>query len=401
MSKTRERLLLPDVSRGFMLLLIAIANISWYLTRTDISPITNHPVSENSLDRLSQLLLMIFVDGKIYPLYAILFGYGMVQIQRSRSMRGDGNLSTGSYLLKRNFVLIIFGLVHTALLFAGDILTVYGIAGILLTPLVFLKNLKNLWVSFGALIGFHILFSLTGVMDFFSGLSGSASAPVEETVIVSGTEYSRSELTTLAVSEDYPLSMVSRLHELEIGIQETLIWSIILPSIILGVIAGKMMILEKISEHRRLLTALTFLLPAGLVIASIYSLIALEFTSLDPAHAGSLAFLNQLSGLLISVGYIAIISKLLETSQRVRESFPVRAFSNVGKNSLSFYLLQSIIMAPLMSLWGFGLGGTVGTFESIVIATLIWMIGIPIALAFERNERRGPAERLLRWISKL
>jgi hypothetical protein len=42
-----------------------------------------HPSDEDSaLDRAAQLLIMTCIDSRVYPMFACLFGYGMVQMFR-------------------------------------------------------------------------------------------------------------------------------------------------------------------------------------------------------------------------------------------------------------------------------------------------------------------------------
>ncbi|CAM5537349.1 hypothetical protein SANTM175S_06824 [Streptomyces antimycoticus] len=83
--------------------------------------------------------MFVFVHARAYPMFAVMFGYGLVQLTRRQDAQGAGPGAARSVLLKRNAWLIAFGLVHAALLDFGDFLGAYGIVGILFT-LVLLRR---------------------------------------------------------------------------------------------------------------------------------------------------------------------------------------------------------------------------------------------------------------------
>lgn len=85
------RAVAPDVARGLALCFIAIANVM------------------------------------LYPLFALLLGYGV-----ARSGARDSGVAGTPRLRRRGLGLVLFGAVHGVLLFSGDILGLYGILTILL-----------------------------------------------------------------------------------------------------------------------------------------------------------------------------------------------------------------------------------------------------------------------------
>ena len=46
---------------------------------------SGHPPSDSPLDTTLSVLTILFVDGSIYPMFAFLFGYGIVQFTRNRN----------------------------------------------------------------------------------------------------------------------------------------------------------------------------------------------------------------------------------------------------------------------------------------------------------------------------
>src|SRR5918997_3829277 len=75
------RSLAPDLARGAMLLLIALANAHLYLYGRPVG-VRGYPIPESTAERLVVLVQMTFVDGRAYPMFAFLFGYGIVQLWR-------------------------------------------------------------------------------------------------------------------------------------------------------------------------------------------------------------------------------------------------------------------------------------------------------------------------------
>ena len=78
------RALAPDLARGFMLLLIAVANATGVVFGGEMSG-EPHP---HGLERVANLFLFVAVHARAYPMFAMLFGYGIVQLARSRTDRG-------------------------------------------------------------------------------------------------------------------------------------------------------------------------------------------------------------------------------------------------------------------------------------------------------------------------
>src|SRR5918998_6249054 len=122
----RVRALAPDLARGTMLAVIALAH-SQVLAQPFLGPV---PAPGPAVDTAVQALLTLFVDSRGYPMFAALFGYGMVQILRSREP-ALGWEGARRLLRRRGTWLVVFGFVHVLLLFPGDILASYGVLALL------------------------------------------------------------------------------------------------------------------------------------------------------------------------------------------------------------------------------------------------------------------------------
>ena len=75
--------LAPDLARGIMLLLIVLSNTAFHLWAARRGPSGWHPVDGSWIDHAVQFTMITVLDMRIYPLFAFLFGYGMMQLVSS------------------------------------------------------------------------------------------------------------------------------------------------------------------------------------------------------------------------------------------------------------------------------------------------------------------------------
>src|SRR5215204_1035685 len=122
-----ERIEILDVLRGLAVGGILIGNMQWFSGYGMMPPMlaANAPFA----DYLTHFLVHFFVEGKFYSIFSFLFGFGFaLQIVRAEE-RGD----TKAIIFKRRlFWLLVIGLLHAYLLWAGDILSIYALMGFVL-----------------------------------------------------------------------------------------------------------------------------------------------------------------------------------------------------------------------------------------------------------------------------
>src|SRR5690625_5015492 len=129
-STPTERALAPDLGRGLMLALIAIANVMIYLIDRPYG-YRQHIVEDGAANHVVSTLVVTLVDGRAFPLFAFLFGYGIVQLAGRQRAKGTADAEVRRILRRRHLALIVIGAVHAVLLFPGDILGWYGVGGLL------------------------------------------------------------------------------------------------------------------------------------------------------------------------------------------------------------------------------------------------------------------------------
>lgn len=441
------RSLAPDLARGLMLALIALANIPWFLWGQPTAAVGAHVPARNSLDTVIQVVMAMGVDGRSFPLFAFLFGYGMVQFYRSRIDRGLEHRTVRRMLRRRHWAMLLLGFLHALLLFLGDILGAYAVAGLLLVWIFFGRHDRTL-IIWTAVIGG--LLALYGVLGAISGLFLSTQPEIVAGMGDAGAAgaMSSSVFRDLAHGEsNYLIAAGLRVGMWAFAILPTALGAAVPVSIMLGWLAARHRVLDEPWNHLRLLRWTAVI---GVTIGWIGGLpdvlMVLGVIELPEPLFWTFMGSDMAAGLAGGIGYAAafgLIAAHLEgrttptrgRSARVRgpkerirkrdlspqerialvsrRSYgepadqgdpgprrplpaPLRAVSAVGQRSLSFYLFQSVVFAPLLAAWGLGLGRHLSTWQAAAIAVAVWLASVGIAWLMDRRDVRGPAERLLR-----
>ena len=127
--KTSERFVILDALRGFALLGICMANFPEFSLYTFLLPETVAAMPTAVADRITRYLLYIFVDGKFYTLFSLLFGIGFSIIIRNAERKGANGFRI---FYRRMGMLLLFGFLHLMFIWSGDILMLYALLGLLL-----------------------------------------------------------------------------------------------------------------------------------------------------------------------------------------------------------------------------------------------------------------------------
>lgn len=386
---TAERAPAPDLARGAMLLLIALANTPFYLYGRAHSQAGFHPVDGASVDRVVQAALIIGVDMRVYPMFAFLFGYGLAVILRRQAEAGVPNARALAVLRRRNLWLIAFGLGHALLLWGGDVLGAYGLCGLVLTRLLLRRSDRTLlvWSALGTVVlTVFAAFSLYGAWAVVVG-----GVPVQAGGLPAFVTASASATDPLTAALDRMLLWPF------IVLGQGLFGLAVPVAMLLGVWAARRRVLERPAEHRRLLW------PAAVVGVAVGWLGGLPHAL---AHVGVLPELGtvvwaftavqMVTGLACGIGYVAVFGLL---AARLEGRPPGRVGSAVtalGRRSMTGYLGQSVLCAPVLAAWGLGVGGLLGSAGMAVYAVGVWTVTVAVAVGLERAGRTGPAEQLLR-----
>ncbi|HEY1179484.1 MAG TPA: DUF418 domain-containing protein [Phytomonospora sp.] len=376
-----ERALAPDLARGAMLLLIALANVAGVVFAGEPGLDTAPEGAERGIN----FLLFELVHARGYPVFAIMFGYGLVQLARRQDASGATPAQVRAVLLRRNLWLVAFGLVHAVLLYYGDFLAAYGIVGVVMTLLLLRRGDKfhRIALVIWALSAVEVL--VLGVIAY-TGLAGDGTGGLTTTRVDS------------LAADGYVASMLDRLAEWP---AHTLT---VLPFIMiawLGMWAARRRVLEEPAQHKKLLTW-TAATGLGIAVAGGFPAAAASagWIHVDEGTADLAMMLHGASGMFAGPGYVALIG-LIAMKVAHRPGAVVESLSALGKRSLTGYLTQSVAWMVLLLPFTLDLGGALGsrTVTGVVIAVAVWLATVLWARGMETRGNAGPAERGLRRLT--
>src|SRR5829696_6359014 len=121
---SHERIEILDVLRGLAVCGILVGNVQWFSGYGMVPPSI---AGELPLyNQITHFLVHFFVEGKFYSIFSFLFGFGFAMQMARAEERGD---TKATIFKRRLFWLLVIGLLHAYLLWAGDILSIYALMG--------------------------------------------------------------------------------------------------------------------------------------------------------------------------------------------------------------------------------------------------------------------------------
>lgn len=391
-----ERETIIDVVRGVTLLAILLVNVMvmrgsdvWVLLAGEL------PESSGGIDRVVNAAVSWLAAGKFLSSFAILFGLGAGVIVGRAVATGR---SARRLLARRYAWLLPFGLVHMILLFPGDILFVYGVAGLFLLAFVNVRPSTALRWSLGLLAAFTAIAMLTsdGGAAELDDAPDDPSAEAFAAFVADGGEHAVEAFTEGSYAE---IIVANGWQSVFIQIGQLLGLPFLLGLFLLGFAIARAGIATHLVEHRPLLRRAAFVgLGVGLPLNALLAMI--DPATLIIGGTGqlvstttllALTFVRQVGVPLLAIGYLAALALLC---LRVGPSHRLAA---VGRVSLSAYLLQSLL--ALLVFAGFRLYDQLGTTASMLVVLGIWAALLVVCPWWLARFRFGPAEWLWRSLT--
>ncbi|MGW9556070.1 DUF418 domain-containing protein [Nocardiopsis sp. NPDC055551] len=367
------RKLAPDLARGVMLLLIAMAYAGVYSGVGFGVDVSCEPVQ----DRIAALFTTLFLDNRSFPMFAILFGYGMAWMVSRQRAKGTSDQEVRGLLRRRGFFLLLFGAVHAFLVFPGEILTSYGLAA-LVTGWLLLRSDKAI---VRAAVVFAVFYAITVPVAMVGMSVGSATQGPEG--------YALPGYLTV---EDW----IGRVVGLPFGPVFIAFAYPLLLLVVLGYRAGRSGLLDDPAAHKGLLTKIAVIGIGVSVLSAVPSaLTAVGVLSPDVITEGLYMALQVLTGVLGGAGYAALFALWSIRLDRTQGPLTM-SVAAMGKRSLTFYLLNSVLVAVALHTQLVGLGDAVGAAGALVVAALAWSVSLLVAAFLESRDHPGPLDQLMR-----
>lgn len=389
-----ERIEVIDIIRGFAVLGILLVNMAWfnspvYLYVMDVQWWTG------TADRIATWFIRFLAEGKFYSLFSFLFGIGLtLQIARAEAR----DVRFVPLYRRRLFFLLLIGLLHGFLLWAGDILAAYAVLGFLL--LLFRHRKPRTLVIWAVIsLSIPVLLSGLGFVALELGRSFPESAKqIEASFAASAAEYKVLTDQSLETYSQGSFSeiMTQRIRDLRfMYFAEIFIGPNVFGLFLLGMYIGKRGYLQNIPAHLSFIRRVMWYgLTIGIIGNAAY-VIALEYS--NPSVPSLMSFVHSAAFFVGAPAFcfffVSAIIVLTYTDEWKNRLSPLGA---VGRTAVSNYLFQSVVCTTIFYSYGFGLYGKVGPALGIVFTVAIFTLQLFLSRWWLQRFRFGPVEWLWR-----
>ena len=402
-----------DTLRGVALLGILLMNIIAFGL-----PYASYfnPVFDSNLEgiNLSTYIAMdVFVEGSMRGIFSMLFGAGFLLFITKPDTNED--LVRGLYF-RRTLLLILIGVFNAYILvWPGDILFTYGVAGLLLYVFWHYSAKKLALIS-------GVIFALLAILHTASHMysRGLREEVLEIEALPASTELNQVQQQTLAewdtfldqqlftpelVEQDLqirksgyleiflflvPFSLIIQ----TLGLVSSGLWDA-LAMMLLGMAFMKWGIFNASRSMRFYLGMFVIGFGTGLPI-NYFEVNAFVSSGFEIYWEAANRPTYDLGRLLVAIGYIGLIMMVCKSAilHLLRS-----ALASVGQMALTNYLSQSLICNAIFMGWGFNLLGELDRFQIYYVVLGVWLFQLIVSPIWLRYFRFGPAEWLWRSLT--
>jgi len=390
----QRRLAAPDLARGFALFGILLVNLPGF-SEPMHEQLMGLKTYDRPWDQWVYTALQFAVQGKFYPLFAFLFGFGFVMIMKRAAQKGGRPVPL---MTRRLLFLLLLGALHAVLFWWGDILFTYAVAGFVL--LLFRRCTPRTLVIWAVAIACCMTLVQSSVVGLAS-LSESVAPDTwaEEMRKVEERYMAEAEASRAAYAGSYADALRQRLRDLAV-VAENLPFAVlsVLPMFLVGAAWAAADGWERAERDRRWLLRLW---TAALAVALPLSVVKYWcLTRMDWLHPSSYDILYQFC---VSFGDPAAGLFYAFTLVLLGSALPSRAWQRplvaAGRLSLSLYLMQTLLCTTIFYGYGLNQFGKWGPASLAVLALAIYAFQLAAAALWTRRFAYGPMERLWRAVT--
>ena len=388
----QSRIRTLDLIRGFAVMGILAINVASFAQpgAAAYSPRLAGPGSP--ADDWAFMLRLVVFEGKMRALFAMLFGASLLlYLERKEAGGTDGVVLQ----MRRLFWLALFGLLHFALLWDGDILFLYACVGL---GALILRRAPPAALGIVALATFTI-WQAWGVASWMPSverearvLSGSASASdVQEhaAIIHDYREEAKADAvatlspfgaevrTRLDTRWDYPLAMLAYN------------WGEILSYMLIGMALLRSGFLAGAWPPQLVRKLAWGLGGGGLALTMLFAAWAQQSAFPELAMHMALGYALAFPHLLMALGYMAL---LVLFAPRLLASRIGERIEAAGKVAFTNYIGSTVLMCGIFSGWGLGLFGQFGAAQQSWFILLGWAAMLAWSKPWLARFRQGPLE---------
>lgn len=383
-----ERIEVLDALRGAALFGIIAANMRGF--SGPLAAYFDHTIMwTDSVSRVAQSVVDLFIQGKFITLFAFMFGIGFA-IQMERADRSG--VASRVFYVRRLAMLLLFGALHYVFIWWGDILAPYALMGFVL--MLFRNRSQK------ALLGWSVVLYaypvLLGALMLGLHLAG---VPVPAPPPPTPAELQR--IIGVYAAGSYAEIVGQNVKELPFMVFGLIFfYPRVLGVFLFGLWAWRQGIVRELPSKTALLGRCQ---KHGLWVGLLFNGIAVALNEMFHPNPIAPSVLGLAVGIALTIGvpagslfYASTIALLWENVQwRAR----LRPFIAVGRMALSNYLLQSLVCTTLFYSWGFGLYGRVNPLLGFVPTVAIYAAQVALSVWWLRHFTSGPMEWLWRRLT--
>jgi uncharacterized protein len=355
-----ERLASIDILRGIALFGVMAVNL---VTEFRVSIFRQFLPIERPLPPLDsgvEAFVSLALEMKAFALFSLLFGVGLA-IQFDRLSRGGRPLY---WLARRLGVLLLLGLAHLLLIWNGDILVEYAIAGFLVLPFLYAPA----WVLAAAFAGLLAFYAAMPLLQL--PIPWPDAATLQQHVAEANRVYATGgfgEIWRFSLRE---LPLLALLH--------VYIFPRTVALFFLGAFLWRIGLLRDLGRHKQALAA--------------GALVGILAGAVLTAGVGVVA---RLATVVLALGYGAAVLLLV---LRPLAGRVLGAFAPLGRMAFTNYLLQSLIFCFIFFGYGLGQFGRMGAAQALALGTVVYVAQMLLSVWWLGRFRYGPVEWLWRTL---
>ncbi|WP_182067587.1 DUF418 domain-containing protein [Stenotrophomonas pavanii] len=374
-----ERIAVLDVLRGAALLGILLMNIEAFSGPLDLA-FTGIDTHWQGIDSWADALVYVFVQGKFFTLFSLLFGAGFAVMAQRAEVAGR---AFTPFYLRRSAGLLLIGLCHALLVWSGDILVMYALVSL---PLLACREAPRSWLPW---MGVTVYLGGVAMMLLVGAMVSMASAEDVQKMLAEA-QQAIAQQRLVYGHGSWMQATTQRLHEFGSSMGALLITGPeVLGMFLIGSWFTASGALASPERFPRLYALLRWVaLPLGLAV----TLLGVAWKpylapgAYDLPVTAAMALVT-IGGLPMCLGYLAWI-----VHWRARLGW----LAPVGRMALTHYLAQSLLCTWLF--YHYGLGGFERTPRSVqlLFALLVFAAQVAVSHAWLARFRFGPMEWLWR-----
>lgn len=389
--KPKERYIILDALRGLALLGIGLANFPEFSLYSFLNSEITDGMPTAKIDQIVRYLQYVFIDGKFYTLFSLLFGIGFSIIIANAARKGSNGFR---FFYRRMAILLMIGFLHLMFVWSGDILMLYALLGLFL-PLF--RNVSNRGLLTASVIFLLLPIGIDAVTSATGIHPSSAVVRVQQQFCakygITDANFGfwlRDAHSYTEVFQFLIQGAFVRMQEFIDGNRAFKVMGLFL----LGFYIGRNRLYANLADNKASLKRLLIYgaligLPASLPYA----------WSASEGHPWGLAAHSVLYTISVFPLGLAYAAGICLWYLHNKENRAFRVLAAPGQMALSNYIGQSLWGILLFYGIGFGFGADMGLVYVLLTATGVYLIEILFSLLWLHYCQFGPLEWIWRMLT--